>query len=414
MTASPATRARWTPGTFLAVLIVLELLALQFSPLRWFAAFNHRAWTPLFAVELALGGLIVLAFWAIVARLRQGKFQFSLRALVLLFVALAVPLAALAAEIRWAAGRRDRAAALARLHARAHSGGTLRNPSPLDYYYEPEWLAAWLGSDLFRPPETSFTANRVSDESARRFRDYPETEYVAFLQPQLTDDGWRQLRHWPHLNRLAVRDAVLTDAAVDAIAAQRALQQLILEDVRMTDEQLGRLGRLPELRNLFLSNVPVTGEGFAAWSASNPLTNLRLRRTQPTAVGLQALAGFSQLETLDVASSPVTDATLEGWKPPRNLVHLNLSRTSITDTSLGGLNGLHSLTRLNLSGTAITDEGVFALTRLPQLLRVDLSSTSVSRAAMRRLVDHDAGPWTVVSDQFGTLERGVPDRAPPP
>ena len=92
--AVPACKLRWyrlTPERLLMGLLAVEGLLLLSERFRWFAFNERKGWTVLIAVAaVGLAGLCTL-LWFAVALLLRRPFQFSIRSLLVLTVAVAIP-----------------------------------------------------------------------------------------------------------------------------------------------------------------------------------------------------------------------------------------------------------------------------------------------------------------------------------
>ena len=93
-------RSRLTLDRFVIGLLVGEGLLLLSERFRWFPFNTHRGWTVLITVA-AVGVAMFLALaWLAGSLLFRRRFQFGLRSLLLLLVAVAIPCSWLAAEMK--------------------------------------------------------------------------------------------------------------------------------------------------------------------------------------------------------------------------------------------------------------------------------------------------------------------------
>jgi hypothetical protein len=109
MNASERKR-RWltpTPGWLvLGSLVVTGLLYLS-DRFKWFAFNQHKGWTVLIAVASVVAVLAVMLLWWIAALVFRWRFQFSVRSLLVLAIAVAVPCSWLAVEVKIAKEQRE-------------------------------------------------------------------------------------------------------------------------------------------------------------------------------------------------------------------------------------------------------------------------------------------------------------------
>ena len=83
---------RWfhpTPGRSLIVLLVVEGLLLLSERFRWFPFNDHKGWTVLIAVASAGAAFLAMILCCAIALVFRWPFQFSLRSLLALVVAVA-------------------------------------------------------------------------------------------------------------------------------------------------------------------------------------------------------------------------------------------------------------------------------------------------------------------------------------
>jgi membrane protein YdbS with pleckstrin-like domain len=82
---------RLTPDRFVIGLLVVECLLWLSERFQWFSFNAHKGWTVLFAVAVVGLAFLVMLLWFIAALLFRWRFQFSIRSLLVLTVAVVVP-----------------------------------------------------------------------------------------------------------------------------------------------------------------------------------------------------------------------------------------------------------------------------------------------------------------------------------
>ncbi len=107
---------------------------------RWFWFNERKGWTVLVAVAGLGMALLLMTLWFVVALLFRCRFQFSIRSLLVLVVAVALPCSWLAVEIKEAKRQQNDVAALASLNA-----DVLFDEDLQDYDDNKSWFFSWMG-----------------------------------------------------------------------------------------------------------------------------------------------------------------------------------------------------------------------------------------------------------------------------
>ena len=128
--------------------------------------------------------------------------------------------------------------------------------------------------------------------------------------------------------------------------------------VPIADADLEGIRRSSQLKGLDLSLTNVTDGGLENLKGLSQIEYLRLSVTRVTDLGLKQLKGLSQLQTLNLNDTRITDAGLESLSGLSRLQDLTLSHTKLTDAGLDRLKGLTKLRELHLEGTNVTGAGV--------------------------------------------------------
>ncbi len=103
MTDPKPTRRRHltlTPSWLIFGLLVVEGLLWLSERYRWFAFNSHKGWTVLICVAVVGGAMLLMLLWFIVALVCRWRFQLSIRSLLMLTAAVAVPCSWLAVEMK--------------------------------------------------------------------------------------------------------------------------------------------------------------------------------------------------------------------------------------------------------------------------------------------------------------------------
>ena len=103
---------RLTPAWLIFGLLVVEGLLWLSERYQWFGFNEKKGWTVLVGVAAVGVAMLLMAGWFIVALAFRWRFQFSIRSLLVLTVAVAVPSSWLAVEMKEARRERQSAAVI--------------------------------------------------------------------------------------------------------------------------------------------------------------------------------------------------------------------------------------------------------------------------------------------------------------
>ena len=265
----PPALFRLTPELCVLLLLVVEVLLFLSNWLAW--PEWHKGYPVLMSVGVVSVVLILMLVWYLAAFIFRLRFQFSVRSLLMLTVAVALPSSWLAAEMKNAREQRIVVEAI-----RSIGGGV-----DYDFEYdavrgppEPHWLRQLLGQDFF------------SDVACVTMNGAPDA-----------DAALRHVSRLTRLKELSLRSVNLRDADLKSIEGLTTLQTLDLSETRLTDRAIEHLRGLKQLRILILDGNPSTDDPANAF----------------TDAGLEVLRDLGQLESLDLEHGPITDA---GFTPP--------------------------------------------------------------------------------------------------
>ncbi len=312
--AVPKPSVRWfhlTPDRLILALLVIEGLLWLSDRIGW--PVWHKGYAVLTAVASVAMAMLVMLVWFAGSLVLRWRFQFSMRSLLVLVVAVALPCSWLAVEMKEAREQREAVEAITKAtgaviydYEKDRSGRWIRNPQ----LTAPLWLVNLLGR--------SFFSNVV----------------FAKVMPG-TELG--HLKTLNHLQTLCLDGTSITDAGLEHVVGMSRLRELYLCDTQITDAGLGHIKRLKELETLWLDGTAITD------------------------AGLKHLKGLNQLQSLFLNFTGITDAGLENLEGTKQLRQLYLQNTRITDAGLKRLTGLKELTTLWLWETDVTEEGILEL-----------------------------------------------------
>ena len=215
--------------------------------------------------------------WLACRLLFGDDFQFSIRALLLLTLAVALPCGWLAAERNDAARRREVAERIERL-----GGATSLQPP-----WGPTWLWQPFGFYFF----TTITMVSLDGAAAG-------------------DADLAYLSRLPELRRLNLADEPITDAGLEHLKGLTKLRALDLSGTKITDTGLKHLRGLPELQILSLDGTQITDAGLQHLEGLSALQNLQLDDTRVGDAGLDHLKGLANLTWLGLHGTRTTAAGL--------------------------------------------------------------------------------------------------------
>jgi hypothetical protein len=351
MTSPTSTRRRLrpTPSCLIFGLLVVEGLLWLSERYQWFWYNEKKGWTVLIGVAVVGVTMLVMLGWFIVALVFRWRFQFSIRSLLVLTAAVAIPCSWLAVEMKKAREQERVIAAITALQGGAIYDWrefdpdfkllpNVRPPGPVWRPPGPVWLRNLLGVDFFA-------------------------------------------RVW----NVDLNNTKLTDPGIAILKGLTDLQNLDFSGTEVTDAGLVHLKHLTKLEYLGFSGTKVTGPGVEHLAGLAHLRYLHFNNTGMTDVGLEHLKGLTTLHTLLTRDNPVTDVGLEHLRNLTQLRELDLHNTKVTDAGLEYLKGLSQLENLELSDTSVTDAGLKHLSVLTQLKLLYLGQTKVTNAGVDKL-----------------------------
>ena len=212
-------KPRWyhvTPDRLIVGLLAVEGFLLLSEQFQWFAFNEKKGWTVLIAMAAVCLVVVVMLLWLVVSLLSRLRFQFSLRSLVVLVVAVAVPLGWFGVKLREAERQRRVVEAI----RKAEAGGEVGYDCQYYQFEESRPTLAWLR----RLVGIDFFANVVSISVH-----YPEKRddallgnYVALTSPdrlflshsQVTDGGLEHLKGLTNFEHVDLYDTHVTEEGI--------------------------------------------------------------------------------------------------------------------------------------------------------------------------------------------------------
>ena len=345
-----------------------------------------------------------------VALLFRWRFQFSIRSLLVLTVAVALPGSWLGVEMKNAREQNEAADKLTKMNGYVlYDWQTNADDNSLTSAQPPgpKWLRNLLGSDFFASvvfvlchddyADAKLADLEITDAGLTHLAGLTQLHHLGLNNTRITDGGLAHLAGLTQLRWLRLDNTRIADGGLAHLAGLTQLEELDLSNTKITDAGLDRLGGLIRLRALYLESTRISDAGLANVAGWPQLQCLCLQGTQITDAGLARISGLTQLQVLRLDSTQITDAGLAKWSADQ-LQELDLNNTQITDAGLAHLAGLTQLQCMFLKANPqITDAGVNSLhKRLPNC---DIR---------RRFDAQETGSYAVGLRGFTTREREPP------
>jgi len=311
---------------------------------QWFGFNEHKGWTVLIAVAAVGVGLLLMLVWFVAALSFRRRFQFGIRTLLMLTVAVALPFSWLANEMQQARRQHEAAIRLKELGGESsysgyssyeinNAGGTASFPPEVQP--APDWLMRLFGDDFF------YDVLSV---------DLPESVQNPKAALEL-------LHEFPYVTWIDIRGSGITDAHLENLPGLTELEGLVLDGTAVTGAGFAHLREFPALRTLGLARTYVTNSSLASLKDLNQLESIQLKGTEVGDAGLESLRNLHRLKWLGLAQTKVGDAGLGCLERLFNLEILLLDGTEVTDLGLADLRSLDRLQVLHVAGTRVTPDG---------------------------------------------------------
>ena len=228
---SPTAKRRWfhpTPSWLIVGLLVAECPLWLSERYQWFSFNQHKGWTVLIAVAAVGIALVLMLLWLVIALVFCLRFQFSVRSLLVLTVAVAIPCNWLGVEIKGARKQREILAKLGgevtydwQINAMSRQLPNIRPP-------EPAWLRSLLGDDFFgQVVDVNLEDSQVRDAGLEYLKGLDHLEGVWLNYAQSTDAGLEHIKGLNHLSYLMLERG-LTESEYEEL--HEALPNCIIQE----------------------------------------------------------------------------------------------------------------------------------------------------------------------------------------
>lgn len=187
-----------TPDRMILVLLAVEAVLWFSEGPRWFSFNWHKGWTVLIGVASIVAVVMLMVIWFLVCLLFRWRFQFTIRSLLILTVAVALVCSWLAAEMR-RASQQEAAVELIREWASVgydwevdHRGRGRGNPQPP----VTGWLADLFGNDFFSAAwHVSFHGDILTEREVSQLRSLPELGILSIWNSRMTPEDVQRVRN---------------------------------------------------------------------------------------------------------------------------------------------------------------------------------------------------------------------------
>jgi len=196
-------KPRWhhlSPDRLIVGFLAVEGFLLLSEQFQWFAFNEKKGWTVLIAVALVCLAVVVMLLWLAAGFLFRLRFQFSVRWLVVLVVAVAIPSCWLTVKMRQAERQRQAVEAIRK------AGGVVF----YDFHFlkdekayaimeqeppTPAWLRQVVGNDFFSEVHVVFFDNpeQVGDDVLERIGRLRKLKQLRLSDSPVTDVGLKHL-----------------------------------------------------------------------------------------------------------------------------------------------------------------------------------------------------------------------------
>jgi hypothetical protein len=232
MDAAKPRKRRWfhvTPDRLVIGLLVVECLLWLSNWLGWW----HKGYPVLASIAVVGVVLVFMLLWLVVALIFRLRFQFFIRSLLVLVVAVALPFSWLGVEVKKAKEDRELADEIAK------AGGSVNQ---IDWVTDMDFLLPEI--QLSGPASLS-----------KIFGDYFFRD--VFWSVLESDAPIERLKRWPKLRGIQLRGRV-TDAGIARLKGNRQLYYVNLSGSEVTDSGIDCLTGLAQLKVIKLTDTRVT------------------------------------------------------------------------------------------------------------------------------------------------------------
>jgi hypothetical protein len=293
-------KQRWyhpTPGHLLIVLLDFEGILFLAEHFQWMS----KGWPALIAIASIGAMLSILLLWFLLALAFRLRFQYSMRFMLLLTVAVALPF-------------------------------------------------SWLSVEMKKATEQRLVLNKIRRDISVTF--YPDSRGLSFLTKTLGDE------YFGDVIAIYGGDSYSIDSALEQLKGFSTISNLDLNKSKVSDRGMKHIHGFPDLTFLRLDDTQITDAGFESVKGLAKLDSLSLINTPITDAGLKHIVGLSNLRSLKLDGTQITDDSMGYVNKLNNLIGLSLENTDISDSAISDLSEMKNLRYLNIKDSYITRKGL--------------------------------------------------------
>ena len=243
---TPTRRFSPTPAWLIFGLLVVEGLLWLSERYQWFWFNERKGWTVLIAMAVVGLAVILMLLWFITSLLFRSRFQFSIRSLLVLVVAVALPCSWLAVKMKAAREQKRTIEMLMSSGCNVFYGsiderGNLDLTKSMPSLYCQEWLDDLLGWDFFVTATYAVVVKHGIQESpfyVYKHHTHDEVEVVLLA-----------LRNLPDLRFLDLSGMPINDGDLENLVPLTELRHLDLVSTQVNDAGLDILNAWPNSKS---------------------------------------------------------------------------------------------------------------------------------------------------------------------
>jgi hypothetical protein len=330
-----------TPGWLVILLLAVTGILFISERFRWFPFNSHKGWTVLLAVAGVGVMLGLVLLWWLVALVFRWRYQFSIRTMLVLTVAVALPFSWLAVQLKAAKRQREIAAMILK------AGGCVMYDYQTDSSVAqplkarqngPAWLRDLVGGDFLDRvtvvdlhggedgelealqglpdllglytdwrADDPYTSGHVTDSGLACLETLHRLGTLRVWGPNITDAGLAHLERLSRLTDLTVGSRGITDAGLQHLGNLHDLEVLTIEGDRITDAGLTHLQSLRKLKRLWLRDAATRGGTQHLMSQTNLISMMTCRGVLGDALKDKPFRALRSPTKLDCAECPLVD-----------------------------------------------------------------------------------------------------------